>query len=122
MPYSKNPQDYPSEFAQLYLQALSREFAVDFGDFGEATNYCHRLHAYRRAMELHKIPGWTDLRAITLRVKGTKIHFTNNKAIMSNIRKALGTPEPSDAELEDYLRQMETGESKDEDESKATNT
>ena len=65
-------------------------------------------------MEIHKIPGWTDLRSITLRVKGSKISFTNNKAIMKNIRAALGTPEPTEAEREDYLRQMESSDGEEE--------
>ena len=111
MPYSTNPNDYPIEFAQLFVKAKHEAFDLDCGTFGDATNYCHRLHAFRRAMELHKVPGWTDLRAVTLRVRGAKISFSNNNEIMENIRQALGAPTPTDTELEQYLHKMETGES-----------
>lgn len=109
MPYPKDPTVYPQEFAALFRRALRESFEVDFGDRGTAVNYCHRLHAYRRAVECTKQPGWASLRNIILSARGNRVVFQNNSSAMDAIRSAAGVEAPSEAQLDAYLAQLEQG-------------
>lgn len=110
MPYPKDPTVYPPEFASLFRRALSESFEIDFEDHGVATNYCHRLHAYRRACENVKLPGWASLRNTQLLVRGTRLIFKNSKQAQDLIRAAAGIEAPSEEQIDKYLAQLEQGD------------
>jgi hypothetical protein len=113
MPYSKDPSTYPPEYAAIFQRAIREDFEIDAGERGAAINFCHKLHAYRRAIETHKSDGWSALRQTTIRVVGTRVTFSNNADLMANIRNAVGIAAPSETELDAYLDQLEKGEAHD---------
>ena len=109
MPFPMDPLKYPPEFAALYRRALKEPFEVDLLDRGIAANYCHRLHAYRRAVETMQPANSFGLRTIIISQRGTRIIFGSSAGAMEAIRSAAGIHMPSDQELDDYLAQLEQG-------------
>lgn len=109
MGFPKDPTKYPAEFAALYRKALVGPFEIDLGDRGMAVSYCHRLHAYRRAVEFVRPETAVGMRDITLSARGTRVIFRSNEAAMAVIREAVGIVEPTTEELDEYLAKLEQG-------------
>lgn len=113
MPFSTDPRNYPPEFAAIFKRAMKEDFEIDLEAKNLAVNLCHRLHAYRRAVEIQKVHGWSNLRRTTISVQGTKLLFTCQMDVMAKLRTAAGISEPSEEELDKYLDQLEKGETDD---------
>lgn len=115
MGYSKDPNLYPPEFQELYRRAFTQSVELPCGNPQQATSLRHQLHAYRRAVELTKTPGWTELRQVQVAIQGSNVLLFKNPTL-EMLRDVAGTElqQPSDSDLDDYLRKMEEGENGDE--------
>lgn len=115
MGYSTDPTLYPPEFAGLFSKAQETSVEIDLEYPQQAIQLRHQLHAYRRAIESSKIPGWSDLRQIQIQINQSKLTMSNNSMLRSAMQKAIGTTttQPSTSELDEYLKRMEDGESGD---------
>lgn len=110
MGYSKDPALYPEEFQELYRRALSEDVRIELGYAQQAHTLRHQLHAYRRAVEGAKKPGWSDLRQVQIQIQGSKLIMRKNPAL-DILQEMVGKPKgPTEDELDAYLRQMEKGE------------
>lgn len=107
MGYSKDPSLYPEEFAEIFRRALTERFEIDFTTRREAINMRHQFHAYRRAVELAKLQGWSTLRKIKLELVGSRIIFDSNLETLTKLQEAARVTQPTEAELNQYLNQME---------------
>lgn len=110
MPYSKDPSTYPPEFARLFDRAQREAFELDVGDHGEAQALRHKLHAFRRAVESARLPGFGLLRNIVLKVRGTRVVFTNQNDIMAAVRSAAGVESPTEEALAAYVNSAFEGD------------
>lgn len=108
MPYPRTTDGYPSEFQELFRRALengSVQLTLPTPEL--AINLRHQLHAYRRAVENDKIPGWHELRELVVQISNSTLTIAKAETI-SAIRSALGArPEPSEQELTEYLKKLE---------------
>jgi len=109
MPYSKDPELYPKEFQEIFRRALAEEFSVDCGLPHQAINLRHQFHAYRRAVESARIDGWSDLRKVSIKLDGHMLHFSNNNDLMLRLREAAKLSEPTEDDLDAYLKRLEEG-------------
>ncbi len=116
MGYSSDPTLYPPEFQELYRKALSETVEITLDYPQQAIQLRHQLHAYRRAIESSKIPGWSDLRQVKIQINKSQLTMSNDSQLRLAMQQAIGTTiavEPSSKALDDYLKQMEGGESGD---------
>jgi hypothetical protein len=115
MGYSKDPELYPPEFQELYRRAFGERVELPCDYPQQATALRHQLHAFRRACEATKIPGWTELRQIQIAIEGSVVILHKNP-ILDMLRDVAGveSQHPSDDQLDQYIKQMEVGETKDE--------
>lgn len=115
MGYSTDPSLYPPEFQELYNRALTGTVEIELPYPQQAIQLRHQLHAYRRAIEASKIPGWTELRSVRIQINKAKLIMSNDSELRLAMQKAIGTIaiEPSSSELDEYLKRMESGESGD---------
>lgn len=109
MPYPNDPEKYPAEFSMIFRKALGdEEFALDCSSRSEAINLRHRLHAFRRAMEDAKVPGWSELRKVEIHLVGTRL-IAKKEDLSGRIRASLGKSPTalSEEEINKYLRATE---------------
>ncbi len=111
MPYSKDPELYPSEFQEIFKRALDEEFSIDCGLDHQAINLRHQFHAYRRAVESARIDGWSELRKVSIKLDGATLHFSNNNELMLRLREAAKISAPTEDDLDAYLKRLEEGAS-----------
>jgi len=116
MGYSSDPTLYPPEFQELFRRAIEGESVkIDLPYPQQAIQLRHQLHAYRRAVEASKIPGWSDLRQVIISINQAQLKMANNSELRLALQKAIGTTsdEPSSTELDEYIKQMEHGDDND---------
>ncbi len=110
MAYSKNPNNYPPEFAELFRRALADKDGceVECEDFQQATSLRHQLHGYRRAVEAIQLEGWSDLRQVTIQIRGkSTVVLANNAKLLATMREAAKMTAPTEEQLDRYLEQLE---------------
>lgn len=109
MSYSLDPSRYPPEFAELFEKAQSESFEIETESYQQAMSLRHQLHAFRRAQEHVKSPGFSKLRWIEISVDKTTVRFSSKNKMLSSIKSVLGksSAPPSDQEIEEYLKKME---------------
>jgi hypothetical protein len=116
MGYSSDPSLYPPEFQELFSRAIDSPVEINLPYPQQAIQLRHQLHAYRRAVESAKIPGWTDLRQITIQINKSKLTMANNSELRLAMQKAINdttSTEPTDTELDQYIKEMERGDDND---------
>lgn len=111
MGYSTDPSLYPPEFQELFRRALDQTVEIELPYPQQAIQLRHQLHAYRRAIEASKTPGWTDLRPVKIQINKSKLTMSNNSELRLAMQKAIGnTTAPTDTELDKYIDEMESGD------------
>ena len=109
MPYPSNPELYPSEFADVFERAEKSPVRITLESPGEAANLRHRLHAYRRAVEKARMPGWSRLRNVTIGISENVLTLRASPLASALVEEK---SEPSEEELEQFLKAMNEGEQK----------
>ncbi|MCK5644187.1 MAG: hypothetical protein KAJ19_25535 [Gammaproteobacteria bacterium] len=113
MGYSHDPSFYPPEFQEIFRRALDKDkIEIPCENHQQATNLRHQFHAYRRAVEEHKLEGWSDLRKITISLEGNNLIFSSNEELMNRLRAAAGMTEPSEADIDKYLDELDKGDTR----------
>lgn len=110
MSYSKDPTRYPDEYQQMFRDANKKKITLDCLEESSAISLNHKLNSYRRAMEISKTVGYLECARITIRRKGHILILENKSNTIEEILKrsnvSLTSTEPTEAEIEERLRQM----------------
>ena len=102
MGYPRDPDLYPPEYRQLYIRALTETVRVEVGDERKAKHLRHRLHAYRRAVEISKLQGWSELRKIIIRIEESTLVLEREPTFVTH-----SVAQVSDEELDKYIQEFE---------------
>lgn len=110
MAYSKDPTAYPPEFAEIFRRATEKSVEIETADLQQATSFRHQLHGYRRAVEISRIPGWSSLRSIMIKIRGSTIILENNNELLAKFRTSATATDPTDKQLDEYMDNLDKEE------------
>ncbi len=108
MAYPKDPDKYPEIFLRLFNKTLETGHTHISMKLNEARNLRHQLHAWRRAMEDTRSPGFSNLRRIQITVADDGLYLSSKDDVLNKLEEALGEEiEINDDEMDRYLADLD---------------